>query len=299
MAEHEVPAGAIAVSKDGEIVAEAGIGREAATPAPVASLSKAITAVCTLMLLEETGTDRAATLRETLSPDLFVPPPADPSLRDVTIGSLLNHTSGISDGLFGYHVGALPRFSREDKEGQFAQLATRPLKAVGRYEYANLNYLALGLVIEALSGDDYETYCQRKVLAPLGISARLLDKWRVLTAYGGWSISARDYLIFANAHLGDGKGGPGVWVADTTLDAEAGRGAIYGPGVLIRRTEGGTTIWHAGAWEWRGKRRQASFGAYFALYDNGIGVAVNHDRSALGAPLSALDTGLWRAANGR
>jgi CubicO group peptidase (beta-lactamase class C family) len=41
-----------------------------------------------------------------------------------------------------------------------------------RYAYSNLGYLVLGRLIEAVSGQAYETYVKSKVLAPLKVKTR-------------------------------------------------------------------------------------------------------------------------------
>src|SRR4051812_34947021 len=54
MAEHQVPAASLAATKNGKIVATVGFGgMQATSPARIASLSKAITAVCVARLIDE------------------------------------------------------------------------------------------------------------------------------------------------------------------------------------------------------------------------------------------------------
>jgi CubicO group peptidase (beta-lactamase class C family) len=92
----------------------------------------------------------------------------------ITIRHLLQHTSGLADTM-----PAMIGWVHYDDEGRnqtevakkhlptFARLRFEPGKGS---RYSNLNYMLLGAVIEAASGDTYESYVTSHILKPLGMS---------------------------------------------------------------------------------------------------------------------------------
>jgi len=87
-------------------------------------------------------------------------------------GVLLNQTSGMST-LAGTTICLADLDDRPDAaERQARALSTLKLnRPVGAsFQYCNLNYNLLGLVIEAASGRSYAEYIQEHILAPLGMS---------------------------------------------------------------------------------------------------------------------------------
>ncbi|GGA37414.1 hypothetical protein GCM10007416_07900 [Kroppenstedtia guangzhouensis] len=86
----------------------------------------------------------------------------------ITLYQLLHHTSGIPEKSIGY----LPVTSGRDALEKTVK-AVMPLglnrEPGSRYEYATVNYDLLGLVIEKVSGQPFETYVQEQVLEQLGL----------------------------------------------------------------------------------------------------------------------------------
>lgn len=124
------------------------------------SLSKILTAVLTLRLVDE----------GTLSLDDHVEGIAEADDTDVRLDQLLTHTSGLErEGDFGYWFsGAFP----DGKSlGRFLA-ATSLLSPPGeRVRYSNIGYAALGLAIEAATGRSYHEALRHYVLEPLGMQA--------------------------------------------------------------------------------------------------------------------------------
>ncbi|KOG49735.1 serine hydrolase domain-containing protein [Streptomyces decoyicus] len=97
-------------------------------------------------------------------------------LRRVTIRQLLDHTSGLfnytqdprlSKQLYGKGFGAHRYDSHTPAELLRIALSHPPVAAPGtRYAYSNTNYLVLGLVIEAVTGNPYATEIRRRILVP-------------------------------------------------------------------------------------------------------------------------------------
>ena len=300
MKKYKIGEGALVVAFEGNVVATGEVGRSVSTPAKVASLSKAITAVCALKALEGAGLDYRATVAKVLPDALAQHAPRDARFGEITMGQLMTHASGITSRYHAEQLEKLRSFGKENKLWQFSKLVKEGLKAPpgsAGYHYSNANYLTLGLAVEALTGEGYEPYCQREVLTPLGITtAKLNDTWRVMSSWGGWEISARDYLTFAN-HYFAGENTPARPAGFAAPSSRLTKGASYGAGILFRRTGAGNNIWHLGSWRWKG-RITDRFGAYFALYDNGFSVSTNYAHDAWKNEINgALDALLWKATH--
>lgn len=90
---------------------------------------------------------------------------------DVTVRHLLDHTSGMNDAHM-WHI-----FSeRSDPDSPLitafpdpeSQLRIRSQPG-SRFSYSNMGYTLLGMIIESVVGDRYETYLDEHVLAPLAM----------------------------------------------------------------------------------------------------------------------------------
>jgi len=86
----------------------------------------------------------------------------------MTVRHLLNQTSGLPQ-LSGLRPLADFDSSPDASERQARALSTLELtRPVGSaFEYSNMNYNLLGLIIEAASGESYEAYVQNHIFAPL------------------------------------------------------------------------------------------------------------------------------------
>lgn len=266
---------------------------------PVASLSKAITGVCIARLIDDRRLTYQSQLGALIPAYFTANPPADARIRRVTVGQLLTHVSGntndISQGRFPSGLA----FSQTNMAAQLKASLSVPLgRAPGSgYFYNNMNYVALGLVIERFAnGLDYETYCRNRVLAPIGIrGASLNPAWRILGAYGGWRISATDYgkfqVYFDPARTPIRKP-MSQWPA-----WRFSNGAHYSIGALFRINSNGTrNWWHAGSFRWQSAAVRASFGAYQVIMRNDLRYAVTYAPTVSGAATLDLDERMWRAA---
>jgi N-acyl-D-amino-acid deacylase len=191
----EVPGGALAVTRHGRLVLARGYGySDVQTGKPVeptslfrlASVSKSVTAVAVLKLVEEGKLDLDARVFELLRP--MRPPPGaevDPRLHEITVRQLLYHAGGWSREKSGDPIGFGQRAARalgvEPPVTPF-QLARymkgQPLDFTPgtRCDYSNYGYMLLGLVVERAAGEPfhegvrpYEEYVRQKVLRPMGV----------------------------------------------------------------------------------------------------------------------------------
>lgn len=146
---------------------EAGEGRpdsltEPGTAFLIGSNTKALTASVVLQLVDE----GAVALADAASTWV-------PSLRpDITIQDLLQHTSGLGEYL--EHEELLADAAMAQAWEPEALLALgQELGDAGPQAtsvYANTNYIALGLLVEAVEGQDYRTSLTGRIFEPLGMS---------------------------------------------------------------------------------------------------------------------------------
>ena len=182
----DIPGAAVAVVRHGRLVYARGFGtadREAGTPVQpdslfrIASLSKPITAVAVLKLIEDSLLDLDdRVFREVLTDDsrsLI----SDSRMNDITVRDLLRHSAG-----FDTDLSDDPQFMQED----IARIlrTTTPLECADvitymkarrldfapghRYAYSNFGYCILGRIIEQVSGLPYEHYVRQEILQPAG-----------------------------------------------------------------------------------------------------------------------------------
>jgi CubicO group peptidase (beta-lactamase class C family) len=137
----------------------------ARTPFGIGSLTKSFTALAVMQLVEAGRIDLDAPVTTYLP--WFRLADREVSAR-ITVRQLLNQTSGLSQ-LPGMVLLADFDDRPDATERQVRGLATLTLdRAPGSsFEYSNLNYNILGLVIEAASGETYPAYLQHHVLDPL------------------------------------------------------------------------------------------------------------------------------------
>ncbi len=145
----------------------------------VASVSKLITAAG-IMVLRERGLlsleDKVFGPQGILNDSIYVAAIKDSLYRKITVEDLLRHRGGFSK------KGGDPMFSTRwimmqngwtkvptQEQLMVVQLKRRLKFEPGTWqEYSNFGYLALSMVIEKVSGTDYETFIQENVLHPAG-----------------------------------------------------------------------------------------------------------------------------------
>jgi CubicO group peptidase (beta-lactamase class C family) len=132
----------------------------------IGSIGKLFTQIAILQLAE-TG---KLNLDETFGKYLRDYPNPEVSGK-VTIRQLLLHTGGIPDAFADVKTAADLKAKKQLKD--FLPLfAQRPLEFApgSTTRYSSSGYIILGLVIEALSGKDYQIYVKEKILEPAGMT---------------------------------------------------------------------------------------------------------------------------------
>lgn len=211
----------VAVMVDGQVVHQAAFGEriagsgEAVDPNDrfrIASISKTITAI-TVLRLVEAGT---LTLDDPVGPALIEHlgvAPHDPDAVDITVRGLLSHTAGLAqhDGVF-FSNGA----------ASCTEAATiglsRSVSSGPGFRYSNMNYCVLGVLIEAVTGKAYERVVDEELLTPLGLTGmRLTSTYELgpdevshhpspnrnfmetLGAAGAWNATPTDLVTILNS----------------------------------------------------------------------------------------------------
>jgi len=171
-----IPGAALAVVEGDQIVHLRGFGRvrpggeapSPQTPFFIGSTTKSFTALAVMQLVEGGKVELDAPVQRYL-PWFRV---ADPrASAQMTVRHLLNQTSGLPL-VPGWQLLADLEDRPDATQRQARSLSslnlTRPPGAA--FEYSNLNYNLLGLVIEAASGEAYAAYVQNHIFGPLEMS---------------------------------------------------------------------------------------------------------------------------------
>ncbi|MGE3355016.1 MAG: serine hydrolase domain-containing protein [Acidimicrobiia bacterium] len=175
-----IPGVSIAIVEDGAVVHAGGFGNDghgnpisADTPFWIGSNTKSITALAVMQLAEAGSVDLDSPVRHYL-PGFSVA--NDDASARITLRHLLNQTSGIarSDGLRAV-IDADPDDSIADVVAGMADLElNRPVGE--RFEYANLNSVVLGAVVEAVTGQRWQDYVQANIFDPLAMTNTYTDQ---------------------------------------------------------------------------------------------------------------------------
>lgn len=323
---------AFVLIEDGTVVFEhfASIGRpiDRDTLFQIASLSKWIAAWGVMTLVESGRIDLDAPVSTYLT--RWQLPPSEFDNRGVTVRRLLSHTAGLTDGL-GY--GGFPpgqdaqpmveSLTRAADASPGADGAVRVgIEPGSAFEYSGGGYTLLQLVVEEVSGQSFEHYMTRAVLAPLGMTrstyrvddttpnvAEFYDtegrpavhyRFTSLAATSLYTSSA-DLTRFLQAHLRGPQGEPvgrGVLTPET-LDAmrrphASQLGAdIWGLGTMLYapNNAGGFVIGHDG------DNEPAVNTAARVDPDTGNGIVVLETGNRLLATTVAGEWLFWRTGN--
>jgi len=195
----DVPGAGLAVARKDKLILVRGYGlaskerSEPVTPTSLfrlASLSKTVTAVAVLQLVQE----HRLGLDDKVLPLLGETGPrsdriTDPRVRDITVRHLLQHAGGFDRARSGDAVfppGAVDAARRQggalppDCATVLRDALERRLDfAPGeRFAYSNLGYCILGRIVERVTGTRYETHVRERVLEPAGAGRMRIGRTR-------------------------------------------------------------------------------------------------------------------------
>lgn len=203
VARNRVPGAALAVTRNGRLVYARGFGfadLETAEPVRphvlfrIASVSKPLTAVAVLHLIDQGKLRLDSTILDVLRPEAVATkdgPPADPRWKQITVGEVLQHRGGWDraasfDPMF-RSVAIAREFDAEPPAGPaliLRSMLRRPLDfdPGARFAYSNFGYCVLGRVVETVTGEPYGEAVRQRVLVPLGIDPREMRLGHTLSA---------------------------------------------------------------------------------------------------------------------
>jgi CubicO group peptidase (beta-lactamase class C family) len=169
MTRQRIPGVSLAIVKNGELVYAKGYGFanlehnipvKPETIFQSGSVGKQFTATAVMMLVEEGKVN----LDEKISKYLGIVPEA---WANITVRHLLTHTSGLTDYPSDFDF---RRDYTEDELLKRAQAVTPAFKPGEKWQYSNLAYVTLGILIHKVSGKFYGDFLQERVFKPLGMT---------------------------------------------------------------------------------------------------------------------------------
>ena len=214
-------AASVAVMIDGQVVHAAAFGERVAGTGDlvettdrfrVASISKSITAITALRLVEAGVLTLDDPVGDTLVRHLGLTT-VDPDVATITLRDLLSHTAG-----FPQHEGTFfSNGAASCTEAATVGLA-RSVSSGNGFRYSNMSYCVLGLLIEAVTGKTYERVVDEQLLTPLGLGGmRLTSTYELgpdevshhpspnrnfmeaLGAAGAWNATPTDLVTIFNS----------------------------------------------------------------------------------------------------
>ncbi|TDH24577.1 class A beta-lactamase-related serine hydrolase [Segetibacter sp. 3557_3] len=324
MARFNVPGLSLAIVKDGKLIYARGYGFGDQTTARavdtaslfrIASLSKPITAITILKLVEEG--------KLSLSAKVFGPggvlgteyggQPYQNNITNITVQQLLQHTAGgwtndANDPMFTAN-------NMSSRELISWTIDNRPLTTTPgtTYAYSNFGYNILGRIIEKVSNKTYEEHVKSAILAPLGITRmqiggnteaeRKTDEVKYygqssqnpyiyniarMDAHGGWIGSAKDLMKLVVAADGFNTR-PDILSAASIQTMTTGSSAnpSYGMGWMVNSSN---NWWHTGA--------LPGTATMLARASNGFSWAILTNTRSMDANFgNEMDQLIWRAIN--
>jgi CubicO group peptidase (beta-lactamase class C family) len=132
----------------------------------VGSLTKSFTALAALKLIEQGKVDLHADIRKYI-PDFSIKNLYDGEVP-ITVNHLLTHTSGLMIDYYAHLTGE-KKYSNADLLSQLRNeyLCFKPGSAS---KYSNIGYRLLGMMIEQVTGERFESYLRKEVFEPLGLN---------------------------------------------------------------------------------------------------------------------------------
>ena len=224
MGADSVVGGSAVLVRDGRVVArhDRGFGdralKERAEEGTIyhwASITKTLTAVA-IMQLRDRGRLTLDDRITTYIPELRQVHSAHGSLDDVTIRMLLSHSSGFQNGTWPYGRGrAWEPFEPTRWEQLVAMMPYQELLFApgSRFGYSNPSFIYLARVIEQLTGDPYQSYIQKNIWTPLGMT--------------------RSYFGATPYHLARWRSNNYALKRDSTGERIVANGRDFDPGITI------------------------------------------------------------------
>lgn len=192
--EHNVAGATVAVAKHGKLLYSRGFGYADVTVLQkmqpdatmrIASVSKPITGVAIMMLIDQGKLTLDTTVMPVLRNAGFPKPTGDERWDEITVRHLLNHAGGWDRGVSEDPMFQVIEASRALKLKKPARQSDIIRWKLGhpldfdpgqKYVYSNFGYCILGRIIAAVSGQRYEEWVTENILKPRGMVDTRLGK---------------------------------------------------------------------------------------------------------------------------
>ncbi len=179
-AELDLFSGTVLVARQGDVIYAAafgeankdhGVANILETRFNIGSIGKTLTGTAIMQLVEAGKVELEAPVTRYL--------PEFPYGDGITIHHLLSHTSGLSNYMA--HPGFRTQMARLREIDDFLPLVydqeLRFDEPGSEFAYSNSGVVVLGLVIEKVSGLQYEEYLQKNILGPTGMTSTGINFW--------------------------------------------------------------------------------------------------------------------------
>ena len=184
----ELPGAVIVIARNGKIAYEKAIGyqdKEEKIPMKpeaifrIASMSKPITSVAVMMLVEEGKIDIAAPVSKYLAEFKDLKVGAEPAQRPMTVQDLLRHTSGLAYQFF-IEDPSVKKAYEEAKVFSFDESLAEMVTKLGKLPLAHqpgtaweygMSTDVLGRIVEVASGMPFDQFVQERITTPLKLAA--------------------------------------------------------------------------------------------------------------------------------
>jgi D-alanyl-D-alanine carboxypeptidase len=266
------------------------------------SIGKTFVASLTLMLVQEGKLKLDDKIKSWLGNEPWFD--QLPNASDITLRMLLNHSSGIENHaeMSIFEKQAFKNSARNIKYDELIAyvLKKKPLFPAGQgYNYADTNYILVGLIIEKVTGRSLYELIDEKILKPYKLERtipsnsstlpevangyledgpvivngrfRINPQWE--WAGGGFASTAEDLARWGHL-LYDGEVLAPASLDEMIKSTSTGEGAGYGLGVMISRSNFGRSYGHDG--EFPGYLSDLR---YYTKYKLSVAVMVNSDET--------------------
>lgn len=281
---YDVPGLAIALIREGSLVwsdaygyadVETGRPMTVDTISRTESISKPVTAWGVMHLVQEGELELSDRVVDLVDDWSF--PETAYAEEDVTVGQLLDHTSGLPLGVIADHYP--PQSNMPTLEEKLTEEARLLLEPGSRFLYSNVGFNLLELVIEDTTGQDFADFMQREVLLPLGMEHSSFE-WSEGTATPiptGYDLDGEPVPVYVYPEKASGgllapvediarfvaAGTTGPYHVDTGVLDQDSIDALhtptvdvtgiyqfvtdsYGLGHFVEDLSGATAVWHGG-----------------------------------------------------
>ena len=162
-----IPGAVLVVGHNGKVIYRRAYGNRALEPRrepmtretifDLASLTKVVATTTAVMKLVEQGKVR---LNDPVAK--YLPEFAQNGKEDISVRQLLTHYSGLAPDL-----DLKTAWDGKEKAYQMAFAETPEAPPGSRFSYSDVNFIVLGALVERVSGETLDEYCERRIFAPL------------------------------------------------------------------------------------------------------------------------------------